>query len=124
MATFSKIDLSESTDGLGIAVVATTDPGTLLHVMDTDDAADYDEAWLYVTNRHSSDEVLVLEWGATGNTNNEITQTIPSKAGLVLIVPGLILQGNASVGKNIRAFNLSGATSRLIIHGYVNRITG
>ena len=123
MATFSKIDLSESTDGMGIAVVATASTGTLLHVMDTDVTADYDEVWLYATNRHSSDEVLVVEWGLSAD-NNEITQTIPSKSGLVLIVPGLVLRGNGSAGKNVRAFNLSGATSRIIIHGYVNRILG
>ena len=123
MATYTKIDLSYSTDGLGIPVVEVTDPGTYLHAMDTDDSADYDEVWLYATNRHSADEVLVIEWGV-GADNNEITQTIPSKSGLVLVVPGLVLRGNASTGKNIRAFNLSGATSRIIVHGYVNRITG
>ena len=123
MATFSKIDLSESTDGKGIPVGATSSLGTLIHVMDTDDTADYDEVWLYVTNRHSGDEVLVIEWGAAG-ADNEIHQTITTKAGLVLIVPGLVLKGNASVQKNVRAFNSGGATSRLIIHGYVNRITG
>ena len=123
MATISRIDLSYSTDGLGIPVVEVTEPGTYLHVMDTDDPADYDEVWLYATNRHSSDEVLVVEWGASAD-NNEITQTIPSKSGLVLIVPGLVLRGSASSGKHVRAFNLSGSTSRLIVHGYVNRILG
>jgi len=123
MATFSKIDLSESTDGMGIAVAATSGTGTLLHNMDTDDTADYDEVWLYVTNVHSGDEVLAIQWGATGAAN-EIHQTITTKAGLVLVIPGLVLKGNASVQKNVRAFNPSGASSRLIIHGYVNRITG
>jgi hypothetical protein len=123
MATFSKIDLSEAVDGMGIAVVATASTGTLIHNMDTDDTADYDEVWLYVTNVHSGDEVLTIQWGTTGGVN-DITQTVATKAGLVLVVPGLVLKGNASVQKNIRAFNPSGASSRLIIHGYVNRITG
>ena len=123
MATMSRIDLSYSTDGLGIPVVEVTEPGTYLHLMDTDDNADYDEVWLYAKNRHSSDEVLVIEWGLSAD-NNEITQTIPSKAGLVLVVPGLVLRGNGVTGKNVRAFNLGGATSRIIVHGYVNRILG
>ena len=39
MATMSRIDLSYSTDGLGIPVVEVTEPGTYLHLMDTDDNA-------------------------------------------------------------------------------------
>ena len=66
MATYSKIDLSASTDGRGIAVAATATAGTLIHT-GSSTATTYDEIWLYATNTHSADEVIVVEFGASGS---------------------------------------------------------
>jgi len=122
MATYSKIDLSASTDGRGIAVAATATAGTLIHT-GSSTATTYDEIWLYATNTHTGDEVIVVEFGASGaGPADYIYQTIESKKGLALIIPGLVLQGNGSA-LTVKAFNSGGASGRLNVFGYVNRIT-
>ena len=42
------------------------------------------------------------------------------KSGLSILLPGLVLTGDGSVGRNIRAF--AGTTNVINIVGYVNRI--
>tara|TARA_B100000287_G_C20602206_1_gene768568 strand:- start:260 stop:634 length:375 start_codon:yes stop_codon:yes gene_type:complete len=123
MATYSKIDLSASTDGRGIAVAATATAGTLIHT-GSSTATTYDEIWLYATNTHSADEVIVVEFGASGSGPADyIYQTIESKKGLALVIPGLVLQGNSSSALTVKVFNSGGASGRLNVFGYVNRIT-
>jgi hypothetical protein len=122
MATYSKHDFSASVDGKGIAITATATAGTLIHEASAT-ATTYDEIWIYATNTHTADEILVLEWGVAGaGPANYIYQTITSKAGLVLVVPGLILQGNATE-LLVNGFNSGGASGRINVFGYVNRIT-
>lgn len=115
MATFSKIDLSGSTDGKQIAVAATATAGTLIHTAQSGTAG-IDEIWMYATNPTSSAVLLTIEYGGT-TTADQIRVTIPSQSGLTVVVPGLVLH-NALV---VRAF---AATANAInISGYVNRIT-
>jgi hypothetical protein len=115
MATFSKIALSGSTNGKQIPVVATATAGTLIHTAQSGTAG-IDEIWLYATNPTASAVVLTIEYGGV-LTADQIKVTIPSQAGLTVVVPGLVLN-NALV---VRAF---GATASAInISGYVNRIT-
>jgi hypothetical protein len=115
MATFSKIALSGSTNGKGIAVVATATAGTLIHTAQSGTSG-FDEVWMYATNPTASAVVLTVEYGGA-TTADQIKVTIPSQSGLTVVVAGLALQ-NAQV---IRAF---GATASAInIFGYVNRIT-
>ena len=115
MATFSKIPLSGSTNGKGIAVAATATPGTLIHTAVTGTAA-YDEVWLYVVNTSASDVKLTLEYGGTA-TSDLIEYTVTAEDGLAVLVPGLFLN-NAQV---IRAFAATGSV--LNIHGYVHRVS-
>ena len=113
MATFSKLKLSGSTNGRGIKVAQTGTAGTAIH---TAHATALDEVWLYAYNGHTADVVLTIEWGGVGVPEDNIVVTVPFKAGLMLVVPGLIVTGGVAVA----AF--AGTTNVIVITGYVNRI--
>jgi len=119
MATFSKLTLSGSTDGRAIKVAATATPGTTIHTGSAT-ATTFDEIWLYAQNTDSSDRKLTIEWGSTSSPDDLIEQTITAESGLVLVVPGLVIKGNATQ-LVVRAF--AATTNVITIHGYVNRIT-
>ena len=118
MASFSKIELSGSTDGRPIKVVATATAGTLIHTAQAGTGPDnYDEIWLWAANNHTANLLLTLEWGGVSSPDDLIQETITFKDGAVLIAPGWVLQN----GLIVRAF---AASANLIsIVGYVNRIT-
>lgn len=113
MATFSKIKLSGSTDGMGINVAATATPGTTIH---TAHVTALDEIWLYATNVSSTAAKLTIEFGSATSADN-IEVTVAGESGLVLIVPGLLLTNS----KVVTAF--AGTTAVITLHGYVNRIS-
>ena len=118
MATAVKRKLSGSTDGRGITVVPIITPGTLIHTAVAGiTAGTFDEIWLYVYNGHTAAVVLTIEFGGVTVPDDNIVLTIPSKAGLTLVVPGLILQ-NATV---VKAF--AATANVIVITGYVNAIT-
>jgi hypothetical protein len=121
MSTFSKITLSSSTDGRAIKVVATaigTSP-TLIHTGSTT-ATTYDEVWIYAQNNHTADVALRLGFGNTTDPDDIIEYTVKTKGGLYLVVPGLILKGNATA-LTVKA--AAGTTNVISLSGYVNRIT-
>jgi len=121
MATFSKIALSSSTDGRPIKVVATSiaSSPTLIHTASTTTTV-FDEVWIYAQNNHTSDVAMRLGFGGVTDPDDIIEFTVKTKAGLYLIVPGLVLKGNATA-LTIRA---SAGTGNVIsLSGYVNRIT-
>ena len=118
MATYSKIVLSGSTDGRGILVDDDATAGKLIHTGPSV-AADYDEIWIYAANYDSSDRKLTIEWGSAA-AGDIIESTITTEAGLVLVIPGLILKGNASTALEVRAF--AATTSSIQLFGFVNRI--
>lgn len=120
MATFSKLHLSGSTDGRLIKVGATGTPGTTIHTGSTT-ASTYDEVWLYAVNSDTSARKLTIEYGGTSSPDDLIEQTINAESGLFLIVPGLVIKGNASSALVVRAF--CATTNVVMIGGYVNRIT-
>ena len=116
MATYAKQLLSGSTNGKGILVVATATAGTTIHTA-VSGTSDIDELWVYAVNSSASDVKLTLEWGEATDPNGNIEQTVPTESGLMLLVPGLLLQ-NSLV---LKAF--AGTTNVIVIHGYANRIT-
>ena len=122
MATLSKLCLQPAgTTGTGLAikVAATATAGTAIHTASAT-ATTIDEIWLYAVNTSTSAVKLTIEWGETTAPDGNIELTVAAESGLVLVSPGLLLQGNASA-KVVRAF---AATANVItIHGYVNRIT-
>lgn len=119
MATFSKITLSGSTDGRGIKVAATASSGTTVHTASTTTTT-YDEIWLYAQNTSASAVKLTIQWGNTTSPDDDIEVTVAAEAGLMLVIPGLVLKGN-STALVVRAF--AATTNVITIHGYVNRIT-
>ena len=121
MATFSKITLSQSTDGRPIKVGATAiaSSPTLIHTASTTTTT-FDEVWIYAQNNHSADVALRLGFGNTADPDDIIEFTVKTKAGLFLIVPGLILKGNATA-LTVKA--AAGTTNVISLSGYVNRIT-
>jgi hypothetical protein len=119
MATFSKQILSGSTDGKQILVAASATPGTTIHTGSTTSTV-YDEIWLYAVNSSATSVKLTIEFGGTTSPNDLIESTIAGESGLVLIIPGLILKGNATA-LIVRAFAATGSV--ISLSGYVNRIT-
>lgn len=119
MTTYSKHFLSASSGGTAIKVAATSTPGTLVH--ETEISADIiDEIWLYAYNSSASSVELTVEFGGTTAPDNQIKASIPSKSGLSLISPGLIIGGTGSAARSVRAF--AGTTNVVTLTGFINRI--
>ena len=122
MATFSKLTLQPAGTtgtGLGVKVAATATAGTPIHTAHTVSTT-IDEIWLYAVNTSASSVKLTIEWGEATAPDGNIEVTVLPEAGLVTVIPGLVLQGNASA-KVVRAF--AGTADVIVIHGFVNRIT-
>jgi len=119
MATFSKQILSGSTDGKAIKVAATSSAGTTIHT-GSSTATTLDEVWIYAVNTSASSVKLTVQWGGTTSPDDDIEATIAGESGLTLVIPGLVLKGNATP-LVVRAF--AGTTNVITLSGYVNRIT-
>lgn len=114
--TFSKLELSGSTDGRNIKIAATSSPGTAIHTA-TSSTTGYDEVWLWAVNSDSTARLLTLQWGGTTSPDDEVGITIPVKGSLpTLVCPGLILQNSLLV----KAF--CATTNVVMLGGFVNRI--
>jgi hypothetical protein len=118
VATFSKLTFSGSTDGRPIKVAATSSPGTTIHTGSAT-ATTYDEVWIYAMNTDTTARKLTVQFGGTSSPDDEIEVTIQPEAGLVTIVPGFPIKGNATP-LVVRAF--AATTNVITIHGFVNRI--
>ena len=115
MAIYTKHTLSGTpASGRQIKVTATSSTGTTIH---TADASATDEIWIYATNSSTADVNLTIEYGGTTDPGDLIQLSVPGKAGLTLVIPGLILSG----GLVITAY--ASIASVIMIGGYVNRIT-
>ena len=115
MATFTKTLLSGSTSGKGVLVVATATAGTLIHTA-VAGASTLDEVWLYAVNSSTSSVKLTIEYGSATAPNDNIEVTVLPEAGLVTILPGLLMNG----GLTVKAF--AGTASVITVHGFVNQI--
>jgi len=111
--------LSGSTEGQAYSVTTSV---TTVHTAPTV-ATSIDEIWLYATNASAADAVLHVGWGANPDTldDNRIRVTIPTKAGYKLVIPGLILKGNATTALEVQVKASAGTAINLT--GYVNHIT-
>ena len=118
MATFTKKKLSGSTDGKAIKVTGTATAGAVeVHTaVAGTTVGTFDEIWLYANNTSASAVKLTVEWGTATAADGNIELTIAAEAGLVLVVPGLILQ-NAKV---VKAF--AGTADVILLSGFVNAI--
>lgn len=118
MATIVKRKLSGSTDGKPIKITQTATAGDTIHTaVAGTTAGTYDEIWLYAYNGHTASVVLTIEFGGATVPDQNIVVTVANKSGLLLVVPGLILQN----GMVVKAF---AATANVItISGWVNSMT-
>ena len=117
--TFTKKILSGSTDGKAIKVVQTATAGTTIHTGSAT-ATTIDEVWIYAVNSSASSVKLTIEWGGVSSPDDLIELTVQPEAGLVTVIPGLLIVGNATP-LVVKAF---AATANVIcIHGFVNQIT-
>lgn len=121
MATFTKLALQPAgTTGTGrlIKVAATATAGTSIHTASST-ATTIDEVWLYAVNSDTTARKLTIEWGGTSSPDDLIELTVLPESGLVTVVTGLVLQGNATP-LVVRAFCAS--ANVVMIGGFVNRI--
>ena len=118
MATFTKKKLSGSTDGLAVKVTGTSTAATVtVHTaVAGTTAGTFDEIWLYANNTSASAVKLTIEWGTATAADGNIELTVQPEAGLVTIIPGLILQ-NAKV---VKAF--AATADVILLTGFVNAI--
>jgi hypothetical protein len=119
MATFTKQKLSGSTDGLGIKVTGTGTGSTVtVHTaVAGTTVGTFDEIWIYAVNTSASSVKLTIEWGTATAADGNIEVTVLPEAGLVTIIPGLILQNS----KVVKAF--AGTADVILLTGFVNAIT-
>jgi hypothetical protein len=113
--TFSKTLLSGSTNGASTLVSASATPGTVIHTAQSGTSG-LDEVWLYADNSSTSAVKLTIEFGGTAE-KDQIEISIAGESGLILVVPGLVLNNSLVV----RAF--AGTANVISISGYVNRIS-
>ena len=114
MATISRLTLSGSTDGRGVAVAATSSAGTTIHTGPRV-AADYHEIWMWASNTNSTAETLVIEFGGTTAARDHFKTTIqPNET--VLVVPGWTLKGNSSAALIVKAFSTTAGKVNIVGH--------
>ena len=121
MATYTKLALQPAGTtgtGLGVKVAATATAGTAIHTASTTTTT-IDEIWVYAVNTSTSSVKLTIEYGEATAPDGNIEVTVLPEAGLVTVIPGLVLQGNATA-KVVRAF--AGTADVIVMHGFVNRI--
>lgn len=118
MATIYKRALSNSVNGRMIKITTNASPGDLIHTAVAGVVAqdNFDEIWLWAMNSEATARKLTMEFGGVLAPDDQIEQTVPPESGLMLILPGLILQN----GLLLRAF--SAAVNTTIVGGWVNRI--
>lgn len=117
MASYSKKLLSGSTNGLPIKVTGTsTSAGVVVHTAVTG-STDFDEVWLYANNTNSTTTYkLTVEWGTTTAADGNIELSVQPESGLILVIPGLLING----GLVVKAF--ASAANVILLTGYVNAI--
>lgn len=119
MASFEKKKLSNSTDGRGILVAATSTPGTLLHT-GSSDITEKDEVFVYLTNTSVTAVKCTVEFGGVTTPNDLIEVTILPEDGLKLVIPGSLIIGNASP-LLVAVFAATGSV--VVAHGWTHRIS-
>lgn len=122
MATFSKIPLSGNAAGMGILINSGSSgvAGPTIHTGSTS-ASVTDEVWIYAVNYDTTDRKLTIQYGGVTAGTDEIEYTVKAENGMYLIVPGLLLVGDATP-KVISAY--AATNTSIVVYGYCNRITG
>ena len=110
----TRVEFSETADGLGIEISQTATAGNTIHTAHT---TSYDEIWAWANNNSTATKRLTVEWGGVASTDDHIVVDVPPiGAPPSLIIPGLILTNS----KLFLAF--CETTNVISVFGYVNRI--
>lgn len=118
MATYEKIILSGSTDNIPIVVSDTATLGETIHECHVTPGV-LEEIYLWACNVHASAAAdLTIEMGAAGGKFTYFN--IPANTGLIPVVPGIPLNGNAT---ELLVTAFADAASKIVISGYVIRTT-
>ena len=125
MPNFSKLPLSQSNYGSTIVLTASSlaSIGTLCHNIPLSSTY-IDEVWIYATNNSMADITMTLTFGGTNalsGTDIIFNGVVEAYSGSTLIVPGLILQGNALSAQSV--YGWTSVPTGINIFGYVNRIS-
>lgn len=115
MATFTRVKLSGSTDGMGIKVTATATAGTTVH---TAHATALDEIYCWLSNLSASAVTVTIEWGGVTDPDNLLVKTlsIPANSPPIPVVTGQLLT-------NSKVFAIFASSANVIIaSGFINRI--
>tara|TARA_R110000824_G_scaffold8173_2_gene37022 strand:+ start:5964 stop:6326 length:363 start_codon:yes stop_codon:yes gene_type:complete len=119
MATFTKQELSGSTDGRGIKVTGTaTGASVTVHTAQSGTGDNnYDEVFIYANNSHTAGILVTIEFGGVTDPDDLIEVSVPAQQGLMLIVPGLVLQNSLIV----KAW--ASVANQVSIFGFCNKVT-
>lgn len=118
MATYTKIDLSATTDNIPIEIADTATLGETIHTCSSTPGV-LDEVYLWACNVHASANAdLTIEMGSA--TAKFTYFAIPANSGLIQVVPGIHLNGNATP-LLVTAF--ADADNKINLTGYVIRYT-
>lgn len=119
MATFTKIQLSASTDGKPIQVTAAAG-ATTLHTA-TAVAGQLDEVWIWAqmtTGLGGVGNVILILYDGVQTVSYRVPTALDDAGEPRLLVPGIpVSNGVVVAGRSIGASTIS------FFHGYVNRIT-
>ena len=120
MATYSKLPLSNSSNGKAILIGLSALPGNTIHATGSNNT-NIDEVWLYATNTSNADSIFTLYWGTSASRDIIANVNIEAYTGMTLVVPGLILTGTGTESNTI--IGIGSSLSAINITGYINRIT-
>ena len=112
MPSYTPVIPSGSISGRLIQIA---DTSTVLHDSTTS-SSNMDEVFIYVNNTSASDVEITMEIEGTAAAN-QVIDTIPAKAGFVLMLPGMRCNGTTDIDAKAGTTNVCNA---LVI---VNRIT-
>ena len=116
MATYSKLNLSQSVNGQSISVTGNSNSATTLIHTAVSGTTNWDEIYVYAYNGHTADVTLTIQWGGTATADESIL-TLGYKKGFILVIPGFLLNNS----KLVRAY--AGTANVVTINGFVNQIT-
>ena len=118
MPTYTKIKLSGGTDNIPIAITDTATIGQTVHTCSST-AGVLEEIYLWANNVHASaDGNITIEMGTAGGKYTYFD--VPPNTGLIPVVPGIPLDGNATP---LLVTVFADATGKFIVSGYVIRYT-
>jgi|TARA_A100000172_G_scaffold67354_2_gene47062 hypothetical protein len=119
MPTFAKQELSGSTDGRGIKVTgnATGASVTVHQAQSGTGDNNYDEVFVYANNSSTAAILLTIEFGGVTVPDDLIEVSVPAQQGLMLVVPGLVLQNSLYVKAWASVIN------EVSLFGFVNKVT-